>query len=272
MSTSTQVTIPAEKVPLKKDIIVDLQEKLKQITIDAKALVAKPISDAASVEAASAILVRLGKAKKYVKENLDPVVEHEKRIHQEAIALRGSFLDPLTEFDVAIRQKILAWQKEEDRKAEEAAAAERKRLQEEAENKRKEDARLAAEAAAIAQAQAEAIEEDDPIEADRLRYEAEQAQADAQKNLSAPLTITAPPPIVGTVAKAVAGVGTTETWKGDVVDLFALVVAVAEKRAPIEILAPVQKVVNDVAKGVRSEGIVNGIRVWKEKGLRVGGK
>jgi hypothetical protein len=67
----------------------------------------------------------------------------------------------------------------------------------------------------------------------------------------------------------VEGISTVETWKAEIVDLMALVKAVAEGRAPISLLSGNQVAVNSIAK---HKGTLTypGIRVYPEIVVRAG--
>jgi hypothetical protein len=81
--------------------------------------------------------------------------------------------------------------------------------------------------------------------------------------------VYAVPPIVEKTLPKVEGISTVETWKAEIVDLMALVKAVAEGRAPISLLSGNQTAVNSIAK---HKGTLTypGIRVYPEIVVRAG--
>jgi hypothetical protein len=81
--------------------------------------------------------------------------------------------------------------------------------------------------------------------------------------------VYAVPPIVEKTLPKVEGISTVETWKAEIVDLMALVKAVAEGRAPISLLSGNQTAVNSIAK---HKGTLTypGIRVYPETVVRAG--
>lgn len=74
-------------------------------------------------------------------------------------------------------------------------------------------------------------------------------------------------PPVSVAPTKLAGISTRETWKAEVVDLFALVKAVAEGKASIELLQANQVAINKRAVALKSEFVVPGIRVYSENNI-----
>lgn len=143
--------------------------------------------------------------------------------------------DFLAEAERTIKRAMLTYQdecerrrREEQRRAEEAAAKERQRLE-----------RQAAKAAEKGQEQ----------------------KAEALVERAA--TVTAP--VIHREAPKVVGVATRENWKAEVTDLEALVKAVAAGQAPIALLQANTTEIGKRVRALKSEFQYPGIHTWSEK-------
>ena len=56
----------------------------------------------------------------------------------------------------------------------------------------------------------------------------------------------------------------TKTWRAEVVDLLELVKAVADGKLPTIILEPNMTALNDMARDLKDEGTVNGVRIYQD--------
>lgn len=54
----------------------------------------------------------------------------------------------------------------------------------------------------------------------------------------------------------------TKTWKAEVVDLLELARAIADGRAPITMIEPNMRALQDFARELKDEGTVNGVRIY----------
>ena len=77
---------------------------------------------------------------------------------------------------------------------------------------------------------------------------------------AAPVVMPPPPP-----RAAVAGISYSESWKAEVIDLKALVMAVAQGKASLALLEPNTTAINAQARALKAEFKAPGIRVWSEK-------
>jgi chromosome segregation ATPase len=191
-------------------------------------------------------------------------------------------------------QKVERERREAQRKAEEAAAAERRKAEAAAAEARRkaaeEAARLEREAAERRAAEEKALREAAEAEAagnraaaEAARIEAERAAREAAKLAeraeakvekaeakAADLELAAASvvaPIVDIPRATAAGVAGRENWKAEVVDLRALVQAVAAGQAPLSLLQANDKVIGQQARSLKAEFVVPGIRVWAERGI-----
>lgn len=161
--------------------------------------------------------------------------------------------------------------------AERKARDEQQRLQREAEARAREQQRLADEEAACIQAEADA-------EAERLRSQgrseeaaqvASQGQAEAQSVTQAAAQEVSqaaiPPPVAVAVPEPpkATGVSTSKVWKGEVVDLAALVLAVAADlargdRSRLPFLKAADTVISAQARSLKEHFACPGIRVYPD--------
>lgn len=154
----------------------------------------------------------------------------------------------LLQAEAALKSSLLTWQT-----AERARMDAERKLAEEAARKAAEEARKEAEALAAAAAEAEA-------KGDILGAQETAQEAIAAAQVAESITHMAPVPVAAPAK--LAGVSTREDWKAEVVDLLALVKAVAAGEASIELLEANQKVINQRAKALKGEFKVPGIRAY----------
>lgn len=160
-------------------------------------------------------------------------------------------IDVLTKAEGTLKIAIGTWTEKERQRVE----AERKAQEEAARKAAEEQRKIAEDAAAKAKAAEEA--------GDHLAaIAAEQEAATAAQTAEA---ITHMAPAVVATAPKLAGISTSENWKCECTDLMALVKAVAEGTASIELLEFNQKEANKRAKALRAEFKVPGIRVYAEQ-------
>lgn len=154
------------------------------------------------------------------------------------------------------------------REAEEAARIERERLaaEQRAAEESARQAREAAEAAAKAgDAEAAALAAE---EAARAEAEAEHAQFTAELAEIAPVTLPA------VEQPKAAGISTRQTWKAEVADFAALVIAAGEaaKNGDTTLLGylePNASALGQVAKALKGQARIPGVRVYPVDGLTV---
>jgi hypothetical protein len=150
-------------------------------------------------------------------------------------------------------------QEEATRKAQEALAAQQKAEQERLQVEAEEAARKAKEAAASGDEEAAAAAQ---VAATMKSAELAVAQEVGQQEVAA---LGAMVPAASAVPEKLAGISTSTNFKAEVTDLMALVKAVAEGKASIELLEPNTKVINQRAKALKLEFVVPGIRVYADQ-------
>lgn len=204
-------------------------------------------------------LVRVG-------EVLDPVIHATHLSHKTAVAQKRKLEAPALRADEILEGNMVRHRQEQEgrrREAEEIA----RRIQE----------RLGAEARAVA-------------EAERLRLEAEaeeavvgaamEAEARGDVEGATRLLAQPPPPIVVApvpvfvppveieIPKA-EGIGFRDNWSAEVVDLMALVVAVASRTVPLNVLQADMKTLNQMARALKGNLNLPGVRPVVERGSSV---
>jgi len=78
--------------------------------------------------------------------------------------------------------------------------------------------------------------------------------------------------LIPEVSRPPAGTGMTARWKGEVVDMEALLRAIKEGELPMEAIKPQQAVINGYARMKRVEGTFAGIRVSRDESIAVSGR
>lgn len=221
------------------------QETKKEITdvvAQAQGFVIKTQDD---YDKMSVFLVGVKKLIKKVGEAFDPVVEAAHKSWKVAVAQRKEQLDPLEQAERIVKSRGVEFlveqeriRAEEERKARaEAEAAERKRKAE--------------------------------LEAQAQRHEANGNIAKAEERREmAEQVFVAPRPVVAGAIKA-EGQSLKEVWSAEVVDLAALVKAVAEGRAPITLVMADQTALNKQAKATKDAFPIPGVRFFSTKQMAV---
>lgn len=209
-------------------------------------------------------------------------------------ALFAGPADVLADAEGKIKQKMLAYQTEQERlaaearrRAEEAAAAERKRLEEEAAQRQREAQAQAEEAAAAqrAEAQARATAEAAQAAGDTQAAAAATAQADAaaqQASLAQAAThraqaeaqtvateaqLVVAAPVVAIAAPKAAGVSTSKKVDFEVTDLHALIKHVAEHPELLNLVTADSVKLRAYVRGLGTACALPGVRVFESKVL-----
>lgn len=188
-------------------------------------------------------------------------------------------LDFLTQAESTIKRAMLTYQDEQEKKrrqeearlraeAEKKAAEERARI--EAQRKADEE-RARLETARLEEERQAAIAKGDTVAAakteakiERVAEVAEIKDASAEQQAAAVYIA----PVVPTfAAPTVKGVATKGTWKGEVTDKLALVKFVAANPQFLNLLDPATKEINAIAKALKANANIDGVRVFEEKSI-----
>ncbi|GAA0721566.1 hypothetical protein [Dokdonella soli] len=206
-------------------------------------------------------------------------------------------LDRLTDAGNLLKGRMLTFQQSEREKAEKARReaeeaarkerAEQERIRREAEEKERQIRAAAAEAQRKADAEAAAARKAGDEEAARAAEEAariaaeEAAQAASacvaeaeQAHQQIELAEIAPVAVPAVIAPKAAGIGTRENWKAEVVDFAALVTAAAAALAngDTTLLGYLQadtKAIGQVARALKAQARIPGVRIYAEESLSV---
>ncbi len=189
------------------------------------------VTNAEEYTAANEELIAIkAKIREYEKQRVDlkkPILEAGRKVDdlfKPAIAV-------LTAAETAIKNQMIAWKREQDRIAEEAREKARKELE------------------AAERARVKAIEKGDVTKVAKLE----------EKVASIAATVA----VVPEVPKA-RGFYVTGVWSANVVDLMALVKAVASGKQPIDLLLPNQAALDDLAKAHTTNLSVPGVLAVKK--------
>lgn len=180
---------------------------------------------------------------KRIDDLMDPVVKAAHEAHKVAVNQKKSVAQPLMDADLLLMRSRLKWEGEVERKR----IAEENRLRQEAEERERD--RQLAEAARLA-------ESGDVAAASELLDEPLEIKEVVKVESSLP---------------SMAGFSGRTTWRAEVVDLKALVKAVAEGRAPIECLEANQVFLNRQATAFRGALQIDGVRAVSNKSETVRG-
>lgn len=193
------------------------------------------VVDAATYQAAGERWKALVALEKKIEAKFARSVETTKAAYDEARALRDEFLTPVTAAKKAQPERMKVWAREEERKRVEL---ERKA---QAEAKKKADDEALAAAAAL--------------------------EKDGFKEAAAEIINTPPPaPVVvqpRTVPKGM-GAAIRTTWKARVVDVKALVAAVASGAVPMAAIIPNEVFLGQQARALKAECKYPGVQVFEE--------
>lgn len=270
---------PTTETPETSQEVAVIVKETTDVVTQANAFV---VNDDRSNQEASNIVLRIKNQIKKVSEFFDPMVDGPYQAYKTNYNRRAVVLDPLKEAEEIIKKKSKAWLIEQQRKQEEAErkAAEEARKEEERQRKIKEDQeRVWREKEEKAKAEAERLEKEiakaknetakakAEEAAAKARAEAAKAAAKAEeRRLEAESVFVAAKPIEPVFQKA-SGQSLRDNWKAEVVDLMALVKAVAAGRAPISFLQANMKALNDQASSTKDIRKFDGVRFYNDQVL-----
>jgi uncharacterized protein YhaN len=203
------------------------------------------IEDAKGYEVAGFLWKTIGEVMKEVSETFDPLIEAAHRNHKLALEKKAKFYAPLDKAKRDVKQLMSAWDAEQER----LRLAEQKRLEEEA-RKAEEERRLQ-----------EAIEAEEEAKANGLT--AQEAAQEAEAVLQEPIYVA--PVVIQKTTPKVQGVVFREIWKAQVVDLRALVNAVAAGKAPIQALKADEVFLGQQARSLKSALNLPGVKSFSER-------
>ena len=216
--------------------VATLESSVTPVLEEAKSVT---VADPIEYNAAAATLKSIRALRDQIAEVFDPICAKAFEAHKAATAQRKRFLDPVDEAERTVKRAMSVYVEAEDRRRLIAEAAAR-----EVARKADEDARLAR-AAALEAAGA-------PEAADAVLEEAPPA-----------------PPVVAIPKPQAQGIRTSTTYSAEVTDLYALVCAVAKDRGLLHLVAPNAPALNAMARALRENLRVPGVRAIAVRGVSV---
>lgn len=159
--------------------------------------------------------------------------------------------DLLEQAENVLKSSIINWKAEESKRIrlENERQKELQRLAQEEANKRAREAEVAAQ---IAEQSGDVVK-------------AEEFKTVAQTQAAVAEAIAYAPPVQAVAAPKLSGISSREDWKAEVVNLMALVQAVARGEAPLELIQANQTEINKHARALKSNMRVPGVRVYAEE-------
>ena len=201
------------------------------------------VIDYATKEAANAFFLKCREARKRIAAVFDPHIDRAKAAKMAADATRAGLVAektaaeaPIVEAEGIVNREIMRFDAEDRRRRDEE-----RRIAEAKARKEAEEAALRAAAAAEAAG------------------EREEASAIIQEAIIAPVFVPAPPPAPKTVGSA-----EVTTWKMEVCDLKALVLAVASGKAPLTYLQADEVAIRRTVTAQKSSFVCPGVKAWPE--------
>ena len=224
---------PSPVVPIPDS--AQLEKRTAGIVAEAEAVA---VIDADTYKSAAAFVSSTAEIATLIKSEFRDPKAHAYDLHKWICGMERRFLGPAEEAMKIGKQKLIAYDDEQERRA-----AEEQRVKEAEARKREEERRLA---------EALALEEEGDQEA------AEDVLAE-QVDL---------PPVV--VEKAVPKVGTVQyrmTWQAKVIDVGKLLRFVVANPQFLHLLKPDDVAIRALARSTKGAVKIDGVRMWKEKGI-----
>jgi hypothetical protein len=222
------------------------------------------ITDQASLEEAADDRAEIKRRRKLAADFFAPICDAAHKVWKTAVAKRDEVLAPYDEADKAYSRAMGSYEQEQTRIREEEA----RRVREETERlQREEQARAAAERKRLEdqanesklERAVQAEERGDTATADRILEEPVVVPPVAPRPIFVPRPPTAAPP------PAAKGVSFRDNWKAEVVNLLELVQAVAKGEQPITYLQADMPAINAVARALKDETRIPGVTVKNER-------
>jgi hypothetical protein len=211
----------------------DIKERALSVPEQARAM---KIIDDSSYQKGGQLLLTIKALRKEINETFDPIIAKAYAAHKEAKAQKTKVEEPLVRAECIIKPAMAEY----DTKLEQQRLAEQRRLEEEA-RKKAEEEKLA----------------------DAIHAEQQGDKETAESIINEPAQVI---PIVQKVEKQkISGISFRENWSAQVVNLMALVKAVAAGEQPITYLQANQTSLNQIARAQKTAMSVPGVRAVCEK-------
>lgn len=210
---------------------------------------------------------------KQVADTFDPIIKKAHEAHREAVAQRKKHEQPLIEAESIYKKAMLTYQQEQEkirmeqeRKLREQAEREQAKLREAAE-KAEREAREKAEA--LRKQAEEAAAAGRAEEAAKLAANAQKAEdkgAAKAESLQDRASLVATP-VIASSTPTVTGISTRKTYSAKITDKMALIKAVAEGKAPDNVVEPNQAVLNALARTMKEGFAYPGVELATNSGI-----
>jgi len=241
--------------------IATIEQQATGLVGQAEAIV---VRDQATLDEAASMSRSVAAYIKRVGEVLDPICEATHRAWKVALGQRADLLKPADAAKHLLGRRMAAYEQEVENRRREAEriaqrererleAAERARVLAEQRRLQEEEDQRALDAAAAAEAAG------DTVLAERLIAEPVVVEAPA------PMPVFVPPPAVTLAAPKAEGISFRDNWSAQVVDLAALVKAVASGSQPLALVLPNQVGLNGLARSLKSGLAVPGVRAVNDR-------
>lgn len=200
---------------------------------------------------AGQLLLDIKALRKEVDAAFDPIISKAHEAHKEACGQKKKAEAPLAEAEQILKRGLVVWDSEQER----IRRDDERRLQEQA--RVEEEARRAKEAAAL-ESQANATGD-------------ESLRAEAEELISAP--VATPSISLPSSTPKVAGISYRENWRIDpTVDLKALCAAIGRGEQPTTLVQPNTSALNGLARSLKNQMKVPGVKVVMERIASAGGR
>jgi hypothetical protein len=206
------------------------------------------ITTAESYTGAAELLKAIKGLRAKIAETFGPHIKRAFDAHKALVAEQRAAEDPLTQAESAIKGKLIAYDREQERIRREAEAAAREAA------RRDEEQRRLDEAAAL---------EREAAATGNLGL-----QAEAEALIAAPVEVA--PVIVAKQTPKVAGISYRETWAFEVTDLGALVKHVSQNPGLLHLLRPNDTAIGQMVRAQREGFKVPGIITRKDRQVAAG--
>lgn len=200
---------------------IEIEQRALALPEQAKTL---EITSAQDFERAGEVLLAIKDLRREIDAVFDPVVSQAWKAHKEAVCAKKKVEAPLAEAEEILKPRISAW------------------MAQEAANRRETEKSLADDIALNLAALA------------AKNGDAQKAEAILNGQGPAIAPVILPP------AAKVAGISTRDNWAAEVTDFRALIRAVADGKWPSNLLQPDQTALNNMAKSLRGELNIPGVR------------
>lgn len=234
----------AIKIP-EIEITLEMEQEANQLMVTSQAISVVHHEDYLfAAEQLKFIRIRKNQVKELFKEPKSAA----DKAHKAIVAAEKKILDPLLRAEALYGDKVVLWEREQQRKEREEAD----RIRREAEERMKREA----------EAFREKEESERKALAAQMREQGFEQEADEILGIEPPPPVLTPiiPQPVATIQRA-QGVHLRKTYRANVVNLMSLVIEVAAGRQPLAYLMPNQSRLDDVAGALKEEFRVPGCEV-----------